>query len=805
MVLTDCVGNKAKGLVRLRDEGFPGLPFVSLHARDLLSGQVPDLSALAASLGHPDLYAVRSSSATEDTEDSAAAGAFLTLLGIPLLDVPAACLQVAQSLPATEDDHGVVVQAFLAQPSVSGVLFTHPERYLLNVAPGLCAYVVQGHPVEEISCYPSGRIFQRQVPEVYSGWRWQNGQTHEFTDLRSPYSPALAKALHRLYQRVQKTYGRPMDLEWSYANGTLYILQARPVTRDWHQEPWLLDNSNLAESYAGTVHPMTASVAQRLYKHVYEDLLAASGVSHKKLDQHSWLFDNLVASYHGRMYYVMNHWYAMMAFLPGYARNKENLERMISARTNSQPFLPESLQPSFWLKISYFPIVLWKLLTFKRVRIAFTQRVRNDFERLAHYPWSSATQADLRSLWCDIETHWLHRWYITVENDTALMTLLGWAEKKFSPDQLQTYLSLETPSVAQLREFHRQAKALCAVAPIFDALKAQDHAAFSAALDAQPALASSWKHYLATYGGRFPNELKLEVPSPLDDFALLARTLLHLATQPSPPASLPAPATTLPWGIRKLRQFIYQREELRLLRSTAFGWMRKILLTSGEAYASAGVLDSASDIFWLTLEEWEAGTEEPAGNAATGNQANSGAAPSNHNTASSHNTAITSNAASSRNAASIKTPNWRSLVATRKAEAAAHAEDRYPQAFAAYPGDPAPPWVPEALHANALTGKCVYPGRISGKALVMPQFEEGPYPEFDLLVARHTDPGWSLLLAQSKGLIVEQGGLLSHASIVARELGIPTLIGVPGATNHLQTGDSLTLDATQGKIFKESP
>jgi phosphohistidine swiveling domain-containing protein len=793
MVLTDSVGNKAKGLARLREEGFPGLPFVSLHARDLLSGHVPDLSALAASLGNPDLYAVRSSSATEDTEETAAAGAFLTLLGIPLSDVPAACLQVAQSLPATDDAHGVVIQAFLAQPSVSGVLFTLHDRYLLNVAPGLCAYVVQGHPVEEISCYPSGRIFQRHVPEVYSGWRWQNGQTQPFSQAHSAFTSNLAKALHRLYQRVQKTYGRPMDLEWSYANGTLYILQARPVTRDWYQEPWLLDNSNLAESYAGTVQPMTASVAQRLYKHVYEDLLAASGVSRKKLDQHSWLFDHLVASYHGRMYYVMNHWYAMMAFLPGYARNKENLERMISARTNSQPFLPESLHPGFWLKISYFPIVLWKLLTFKRVRIAFTQRVRNDFERLAHYPWTSASQVDLRILWRDIETNWLHRWYITVENDTALMTLLGWAEKKFRPDQLQTYLSLETPSVAQLREFHRQAKALCAVVPIFDALKAQDQASFSAALAAQPALASSWDRYLATYGGRFPNELKLEVPSPLDDFALLARTLLHLATQPSPPASLPAPATHLPWGIRKLRQFIYQREELRLLRSTAFGWMRKILLTSGEAYASAGVLDSASDIFWLTLHEWEAGTEGPAGNATTGKRSNSGVPASTNNTG------------NTSNATNIKTPNWRHIVATRKAEAAAHAEDRYPQAFAAYPGDPAPPWVPESLHANALTGKCVYPGRISGKTLVMPQFEEGPYPEFDLLVARHTDPGWSLLLAQSKGLIVEQGGLLSHASIVARELGIPTLIGVPGATNHLQTGDSLTLDATQGKIFKESP
>ena len=299
MVLTECVGNKAKGLARLRDEGFLGLPFVSLHARDLLSGQVPDLSALAASLGHPDLYAVRSSSATEDTEDTAAAGAFLTLLGIPLSDVPAACLQVAQSLPTTGSDHGVIAQAFLAQPTASGVLFTHPERYLLNLAPGLCSYVVQGHPVEEIGCHPSGRIYRRQTPPNLAGWTWKDDGLTELQASHSAYTPPIAKALHRLYVRIQKTYGRTMDIEWSYADGKIYVLQARPVTREWHQESWLLDNSNLAESYAGTVQPMTSSVAQRLYRHVYEDLLAASGVPRRKLAEHAAIFSQLVTAYHG--------------------------------------------------------------------------------------------------------------------------------------------------------------------------------------------------------------------------------------------------------------------------------------------------------------------------------------------------------------------------------------------------------------------------------------------------------------------------------------------------------------------------
>jgi pyruvate,water dikinase len=101
-----------------------------------------------------------------------------------------------------------------------------------------------------------------------------------------------------------------------------------------------------------------------------------------------------------------------------------------------------------------------------------------------------------------------------------------------------------------------------------------------------------------------------------------------------------------------------------------------------------------------------------------------------------------------------------------------------------------------------LEGTRVVPGRITGRVLVMAEFRPAPWPEFDLLVARHTDPGWSLLLAQCKGLIIEHGGLLSHASIVARELGIPTLVGVAGATDWLATGDHVMLDATAGTVHR---
>jgi pyruvate,water dikinase len=82
----------------------------------------------------------------------------------------------------------------------------------------------------------------------------------------------------------------------------------------------------------------------------------------------------------------------------------------------------------------------------------------------------------------------------------------------------------------------------------------------------------------------------------------------------------------------------------------------------------------------------------------------------------------------------------------------------------------------------------------------MKEYQPGPWPDFDILIAKHTDPGWSLLISKSKGLVVEQGGLLSHASIVTRELGIPCVIGVKEATDRFKNESNAVLDASNGTI-----
>lgn len=754
-------GNKAKGLASLQGHGFRTLPFTSVCVDgDLVKMDSEQVSqAIISQVGVSNFYAVRSSSITEDTDESAAAGQFKTLLGITKESLAEAIQEVAESLPKLaldEEPHGVVIQPLLhSSESISGVMFTHEERWMVNYAPGLCNYVVQGFEVAQRGFHPSGKSWMIKGADLRQGQLFDAGAGHivtkEFETNNWPQH--LERALLQLYRKVQQHYGKPMDVEWTFVDGQLYVLQIRPVTVDWLPELWLFDNSNLAESYTGTVSPMTASVARRLYKYVYEDLLTHSGVPKHTVRRHQYVFDNLVKDFNGRMYYVMNHWYSMMFFLPGYERNKENLERMITAEIRQEIFLPESMRPATWLKIAYYPLMLWKVLCFPWTKYRFNHIVQKDFNALGRTNFSTLTTPELQSLWNKCERRWLRRWYVTVESDTVLMTFLGWAEKKFSPEELQNFLSVETPSVKQLRDFKALAHEVMQAAPLKEALLAADESTFLTRLEQNKGLQERWTTYFSVFGGRFPYELKLESPSPMDDFSALSNAIQEIASSPLLSKG-PQAHQQLPWGIKQLQRYIKQREAFRLLRSTAFGWLRRILIQAGVNAAKADHIQEPDDIFYLKIDEWFAGD----------------------------------------------TDSWKNLITARKAKYAEHSADRYPRSFATTPSGEAPPYIPAAATGESVEGQCVFPGVVHGRLLVMDEYRPGPWPEFDILVAKHTDPGWSMLISKAKGLVVEQGGLLSHASIVTRELGIPCIIGAPNATALLEDGGEAVLDAASGTL-----
>jgi pyruvate,water dikinase len=112
----------------------------------------------------------------------------------------------------------------------------------------------------------------------------------------------------------------------------------------------------------------------------------------------------------------------------------------------------------------------------------------------------------------------------------------------------------------------------------------------------------------------------------------------------------------------------------------------------------------------------------------------------------------------------------------------------------------------DIAHGLKLDGMGVSPGRATGVARVVTDPRSGAYLEpGEILVAPVTDVAWTPLFAQAAGLIVEVGGLLSHGSIVAREYGIPAVVGVTGATRTIRTGDRITLDGATGRVFKLTP
>jgi rifampicin phosphotransferase len=109
-----------------------------------------------------------------------------------------------------------------------------------------------------------------------------------------------------------------------------------------------------------------------------------------------------------------------------------------------------------------------------------------------------------------------------------------------------------------------------------------------------------------------------------------------------------------------------------------------------------------------------------------------------------------------------------------------------------------------ALTERALRGTPASAGRVTALARVILDPHDANLLPGEILVAPSTDPGWTPLFLQASGLVMEVGGAMAHGAIVAREYGLPAVVGVAGATKRIATGSRITVDGTAGKIVIES-
>jgi pyruvate,water dikinase len=116
-------------------------------------------------------------------------------------------------------------------------------------------------------------------------------------------------------------------------------------------------------------------------------------------------------------------------------------------------------------------------------------------------------------------------------------------------------------------------------------------------------------------------------------------------------------------------------------------------------------------------------------------------------------------------------------------------------------GLPVPAEVSPEAEAGVLRGTAASPGRAVGRARVVREAGEGVrLIKGEILVAPTTDPGWTPLFLNAAGLVMEVGGVLCHGAIVAREYGLPAVVGVSGATDRIRDGDEVIVDGSAGTV-----
>jgi len=803
-----CVGGKAAALAMLTAKGFPVPPFVTVAGAAFDDGGLTDAGrmALCAALDTvgPGPFAVRSSGQDEDGARHSYAGQFLSRLGVAAADVPAACAEVrrsgstdalrayrrSQGLDAESMAPAVIVQRMVAA-RVAGVAFSadpvsgRPDRIVVSAVSGLGDRLVGGEV--------DGETY---VLEKASGARLAGPAT-------GPLTGDDLAALRDTVLRIEAAFGQPQDVEWAFEGSRLFVLQARPITSrvlgSAVQDPAQLvfDNSNIVESYPGLVSPLTYSFAGYVYARVYRMFVRLVGVDERTIRRHAATFDNMLARIDGRVYYNLANWYRALALLPGYGLNRSYMEQMMGLASPLPAHLAERMLPPGtadtgrlreWARVAR--VALRLLLAAARLDgsiAAFQARLDRALQRpaaeLATLPLS-ALAAEYRR----IEAELLDRWDAPLVNDFLCMMAFGAArrlvERWAGADGLALFNDemIGQGDIVSAEPARRIAR-MGALAARDPALAARLAAGDRRVLEESSELATEIRAYIDKFGDRCIEELKLESRTLAENAApLLAAIAAAAAVPPRPVAArsdamgrLAARLADRPlkrwvalrlvrWAKRRVRD----RENLRFERTRVFGRARQLFLAMGRQFAALGLIESERDIFFLTVQE-ALGAIEGSGLSV----------------------------------------DLTGVVGLRKAEQEAAAARPDPPERVEIRGAAAAGVVQKSVTAPAATGDeatrygagCSA-GSVVARARVLRDPASEALAPGEVLVARHTDPGWIAVFSNAAAIVVERGSLLSHSAIVARELGIPCVVGLKGATAWIVTGDLVEVDGASGKVAK---
>ena len=735
-------GRKIENLKSLSRAGFNVPPFSVIENRDDEIRLPSDAS----------LFSVRSACNIEDSASSSFAGQFDTFLNVTAADVPKKVEQVFDSadsesiaayassmnIPASDIKMNVIVQE-MVDADISGVIFTANPQGILNET-----VIVAGRGAGQ-------GVVTTDSDSVTYYWN-RTDKVFFYEGSEDILKEDLALKIAELSESVTGVLGDLLDIEFAVKDGEIFILQARDITTLNADDPVVLDNSNIVESYPGLSLPLTISFVDMVYSGVFRGLAYRVLKNRKELAKREDVISNMTGHANGRIYYKISNWYTVIKFLPFSKKIIPLWQEMLGVKTKTyddgdlklNPFVRIGTYFNSFAELTSAPRKMRRLNTsFTEVNEDFYKNFREDL-----------TPAELIKMFGGVKEKLLKNWDVTLLNDMYAFIYTGLLKsrlkKKYHLDEgrINSLISGITDI-----ESMKPVKALIKLA-------------------SEDGSEERKREYIELYGDRNLEELKLESRTFRSSPELLDKRIEELKEDPARLAAvqerfakehkedMPRDLLTV-ICLKRCCKGIANREISRLNRSRIYGIVRLIIDTMAKQYKMSGYIANEEDIYMLTLDEVFALAEEAKDMKE-----------------------IVDERKARYDAFKVLPAYSRLIFADKEFDRAVISIGTFDR----------------EKSSDVLQGVPCSAGIAEAEALVIKDVKDAKDVKGKILVAKMTDPGWVFLLASASGIISEKGSLLSHTAIISRELGIPAVVGVNEATDLIRSGDIIRIDGTTGKI-----
>jgi len=797
---------------------------------------------------------VRSSAHGEDSPSNSFAGQFDSFLNIASFDEMLIAIRKTWASLWNEravyyqkyrnviiKKMGVIIQEE-ANPLFSGVLFTESpsshngkQEMIIEYCHGFGDKLVSG------DITPSEIIVHRNSMKTVKS----SVQSINNTANQSSLFDATIHELARSSLKLEKFFNTPLDIEWCIdKNNKIIFLQARPITTNVknHLSPGTSEpgssttplcdtpsgkaeykplitwtNTNIVENYPEPVVPLLYSIARLSYAAYFRNLGLGFGLAPQRIKNIEEKLSGVVGVHMGRLYYNLSNIHNIIREAP----LGNWLIKLFNDFIGASDF-PERSQQQMSLstiqrlrEIVVIPFnIIKRFFSLNSGLRQFEKEVDNFCQKYDQNMLDTASLTEYKQALEDFLHIRLNRWNRAALADTSAMLAYGilkaTVKKIFKKDNENLHNNLlkgisslaSNEPVIKLWNLSREIKKSPKLCNLF----IQNSPEKIELLLPKPEfrdLQKKFSDYLNNWGFRSSGELMLTEPGPLEEpLNTIGLLKLYIEKDGPAPGDLLEKQTKerdqlLKKLFKKYSTSYFKRAFLRIILRTAwraidyrerarfrqarlYVRLRLILIAAGRKLNGSGLLKNPDDLLYLNISEVDdliSGYSQFPEDLAE-------------------------------------------LVSIRKKRLKEMCGKRPPDSFKLPPGqylndgeminafntDSAKPLSSQLKQTsitsqNRLTGAAVCGGVITGPAAIMFNAAEGQrLKEGEILVTPQTDPGWAAVFFLVKGLIVERGGMLSHGAIIAREYGIPAIVGVNSATSIIKNGSTIRLNGDQGVI-----